>query len=403
LTRISLAIWLAGFAVRLTLVFGFHRYELFRAEPVKIAVSLAKTGAFANPYSIPTGFTAHAAPLYPIAIAPLYRFFGDSRTADFARIVFSIAIASASYALLPAVAAALGIPLTAGILAGLAGALLPAHYWPESMGEFETAWVPLFLELSLIFFTRVIGSAALLIRTAVYAGVWSGVGALLSPNVLPPLAGLGILMLWKRGAHSWRWLAVTALAAFATITPWLVRDYVRLGGWFPIRDNFGLEFYLSNNDQAIAEIERNDVSPFYKQEHPFSSVAAARELLAQGELSFEWDRMHRASEWIKANPTKFVLLTGERVRNFWFHAMLPPVPRWLLWMLNVSALVGLWMLFRRNRWAALLLGSMLVTYPAAYYLIHNGMRYEHGVYWITLLLTGSAVYEVSTIPAKPKQ
>src|SRR5258708_4919991 len=61
--RISLAIWVLAFAIRLTLVFGFERQELGRPEPVRIAVSLAKNGAFADPYEIPTGPTAHTAPL----------------------------------------------------------------------------------------------------------------------------------------------------------------------------------------------------------------------------------------------------------------------------------------------------------------------------------------------------
>src|SRR5258708_40238064 len=150
LNRMAVLIALAGIAIRLILIFEFHRYDLFRPEPVKIAVSLAKTARFADPYMIPTGFTAHAAPLYPILISPLYYFFGDNRTADFARVILSVIVAAVSYAVLPFVAQALDISASVGILAGFTGALLPAHFWPESMGQFETAFVPLFLEISVI-------------------------------------------------------------------------------------------------------------------------------------------------------------------------------------------------------------------------------------------------------------
>ncbi len=135
LNRISLVIWLAGVMVRLVLVFPLHRYELFRPEVVKIAISLAKTGNFADPFSIPTGYTAHIAPVYPLVISPLYRLLGDTSTADFARIVLSIAVAAVSYALLPFVATAIRMSASVGIVAGLTGALLPSHFWPESMGE----------------------------------------------------------------------------------------------------------------------------------------------------------------------------------------------------------------------------------------------------------------------------
>lgn len=391
MTRISLLLWFVGLVVRLTLVFGLDRYELFRPEPVKIAISLAKTRAFADPYAIPTGFTAHAAPLYPAILAPLYYFWGDSRTADFLRVILSVAVASAGYALLPWVARALRMRVEVGVLAGAVGALLPAHFWPESMGGFETAWLPLFLEISVILLARHLQSRPLTIPSALLAGIWCGIGALLSPSLVPVLLGFSLVAIW-RAPNNWRWAAVTLGAALLTIAPWLVRDYVRLSGFAFVRDNFGLELYVSNNDFAIAELELNDVSPFYQHEHPFTSAEVARELRERGELSFEHDRLQRAVGWIRSNPVRFLALTGVRVGNFWFHAMLRPFPRLLLWTLNFAALFGMILLVRENRGASMVLGSALLTYPAIYYVIQNGMRYEHAVYWITLLLAAQLAF-----------
>jgi hypothetical protein len=104
-------IFLLAAAVRLTLVFGFHHYEIGRPEPIRIAISLASKGAFADPYAIPTGPTAHTPPLYPALIAPLYAFWGDACPADFARFALNALAASAEYALLPLVASALGLGL----------------------------------------------------------------------------------------------------------------------------------------------------------------------------------------------------------------------------------------------------------------------------------------------------
>jgi hypothetical protein len=396
MTRVSLLLWSLGLAVRLTLVFGFHRYELFRPEPVKIAISLAKTGAFADPYAVPTGFTAHAAPFYPALLAPIYYFWGDSQTADFLRIILSIAVAAAGYALLPAVAAALRMRAAVGVLAGAVGALLPAHFWPESMGEFETAWVPLFLEASAILLARLLESRSFNLTSAMLAGIWCGIGALLSPSIVPVLLVFSLFAI-GRMPRAWQWGAIAMGAALITIGPWLVRNQARLGGFAFVRDNFGLELYVSNNDYAVAELELNDVSQFYQREHPFSNPEIARELRDRGELSFEHDRLQRALGWIRSNQARFLSLTGARVRNFWFHAMLRPLPRLLLWTLNLGALIGIILLSRENRWAAMVLGSALLTYPAIYYLIENGMRYEHGVYWITLLLAAQFGVETATL------
>jgi len=130
---------------------------------------------------------------------------------------------------------------------------------------------------------------------------------------------------------------------------------------------------------------------------------AAHELIEQGELSFEHERLRRALKWIQDNRRKFVSLTGRRICNFWLYEILPPLRRRRFWLaqhydllrmvlrllngaLNAAALAGLILLFRRNRWAAIVLASILLTYPLVYYLVQNGIRYQHGVYWITLLL-----------------
>jgi len=138
LRRTALALYLLAALVRLTLLFGFGRYEIARPEPVRIAVSLARNGTFADPYLIPTGPTAHAPPSYPFLIAPIYRILGDTPSADMVRLWLSVLTGSAEYALLPYASASLGMGAVVGALAGLAGAVIPLHYWPESMGEFES-------------------------------------------------------------------------------------------------------------------------------------------------------------------------------------------------------------------------------------------------------------------------
>ena len=51
--KASALIFMIAAAVRLPLIFVFHHYEIGRPEPIRIAISLARSGAFADPYALP--------------------------------------------------------------------------------------------------------------------------------------------------------------------------------------------------------------------------------------------------------------------------------------------------------------------------------------------------------------
>src|SRR5581483_7349768 len=136
----------------------------------------------------------------------------------------------------------------------------------------------------------------------VLAGVWCGAGLLLSPSVLPPLIGLAAWGIWRAKHSVFPWIAVASCATIVAVAPWMVRNYVRLGGLFLIRDNFGLELYLSNHGSAAAELELNDVTPFFQREHPITNLEMAQEVRDRGELAFEQARTTRAIQWMKLHP-----------------------------------------------------------------------------------------------------
>jgi len=392
-TKAFCVILVLAAAVRLTLIFGFHHYEIGRPEPIRIAISLAAKGSFADPYTIPTGPTAHAPPLYPALIAPLYAFWGDARRADFARFALNALAASAEYALLPLVASALGLGLWPGILAGLGGALIPLQLWPECMGDFETTWAALFLELATILFARFLRAPRLDSKCAVRWGLLWGVGLLLAPNVLSVLIGFCVIGGWKLrpGARAAaRWLAVFSATVLLVLAPWLIRNYLQLGGVFFVRDNFGLELSDSNHDGASPDAMQNIAQPYYAAEHPHFSVAAAREIQRTGELAFERRKLRQALAWIRSNPREFASLTIARARTFWF----PLVPRfrWVFWTVTAAAFAGLALLGVYSRLASVVLATVLAGYSAVYCLIQNSLRYQHPVWWIQVLLMGWTVY-----------
>lgn len=398
LGRISLAIYLLALLVRLLLLFGFHRYEIGRPETVKIAMALAASGSFADPYAVPTGPTAHSPPVYPLLISPLYAIFGDTRRADLARMIFSALVACSEYALLPYVARALGLGIRPGVLAGFAGALIPLHHWPECMGDFETAWAAVFLELSVLFFARFLKKPPVSPASAARAGGWWAFGLLLAPNVLPVLLGFAAVVAWRRGLGrpgALRWCAVFTGAMLAGIAPWLARNYVQLGGVAFVRDNFGLELYVSNNDQALADAGPNMGTSFFQTEHPHPNRAAAEQLKREGELNFERERLRRTAAWIRGNPGKFLRLTLARFRNFWFPDLRFRINQLALWAITCAGFTGLGLLLFENRLAAATLASVLATFPAVYYVLQNNLRYQHPIYWVLLLLGAYAALRIA--------
>ena len=379
--------------MRLCLIFVFHHYEIGRKESLRIAISLARHGEFADPYALPTGPTAHTAPLYPALVSALYRIWGDTQHADYARFTLNSLAASAEYALIPMVTVALGLGLGPGVLAGFGGALIPLQLWAECMGEFEATWVALFLEVATILFARWLRAPRPgWKRAAGWGALWGG-GFLLTPGLLPVLVGFGAVGLWRLRpgfVAAVRWLGVCAVTTLMVMTPWLVRNYLRLGGVFFVRDNLGLELLVSNHDGALPSLDENIHTAFFKRNHPSGSGKAARELRSLGELAFERQSLSRALDWMTKNPGALAALTLARVGTFWT----PRVARfrWAFLAAALGALASLVWLYRRSKFAAVTLATILIGYSAIYYLVQNTLRYEHPLWWIQVVLIGWAAH-----------
>jgi hypothetical protein len=170
----------------------------------------------------------------------------------------------------------------------------------------------------------------------------------------------------------------------------LVRNSSRLGGLCFVRDNMGLELFVSNQDGASAVAEENYGKPYWTTAHPHSSVAAAMELRRLGELAFERQKLHQALDWIRNHPGRFVSLTIRHMFRFWF----PAVPRytWAFWTVTILAGIGWLLLLAHARQAAIVLGVVLAGYSAFFSLIQNTLRYQHPIWWVLVLLASWTVY-----------
>ncbi|MBI4893823.1 MAG: hypothetical protein HY821_24620 [Acidobacteria bacterium] len=405
-SQLAAALFFLAAAVRLTLIFGMGKAEVGRPEPVKIAITLARTGSFADPYALPTGKTAHSPPIYPAIIALPYAIWGDSLDADRARFVLSALAGSAEYALLPFVSAALGMGLLPGVVAGAAGALIPLHHWQECQGEFEVAWVAIFLEVSVILFCRWLARRKLTSGSAVRSGAWWGAGLLLAPNLAPVLAGFAVVAggrLRPGKGHAIRWIALFTAAATLVLLPWSLRNYALFGNAFFVRNNLGLELYVSNHDDAVPEMNLNTATPFFQSRHPHASQEAARVVQRVGETAFERQRLRLALDWIRNNPVRFTQLTLLRFRNFWFPGALPRPNMAALWLLTLAAAGGFVGLCRQNGFAAAVLAAILGPFPVIYYCVQNDLRYQHPIYWALLLLASSLALRLTGMDVQDAQ
>jgi len=393
LTGPFILIFLLAFAVRAVLLAlwtsnhdGFYRLG---GEMGRVALSLLRTGQFADPYMIPTGPTAHPPPFWPALLALIYGSFGMTATAGYAAALVGICSYSALYALLPSVGHRLGLGRRAGVVAGAAGALLPLQGLAEATGVGLTAHMSLaFAALTLAFRRR--WSAG---RRSAAGSLLLGVGCGAAFHLLPPLllVVLGCVTFeiwWKRDRRTWLLCACVLAGAALTCAPWTWRNYKALHELFFIRSNFGLELRIANHAGADANIEVTyEHEPVFR--HPSVSLAEARQVGDLGEAEYMRRARNEALEWISGHPAEFLRLTLMRVLHFWCGPLRYPWLAAIFTTLTVLALLALRRILptlAAPGRAALVVP--LAAFPLVYYVVSYVPHYPAPLSWMLLLLAG---------------
>ncbi len=177
------------------------------------------------------------------------------------------------------------------------------------------------------------------------------------------------------------------------VAPWLIRNYLVFHRVIPVRDNFGLELAVSNNDCARFGIQRNFETGCFQKEHPNANLDEAKKVLALGEPKYNDARMREALRWIVGNPARFAKLSAMRFVVFWFPTETTSffVPgrvleRFTIYVMTLLSLPALFMLHRRNRQSAAVCISCLGLLPLVYYLVQYEYRYRYPILWVTFLL-----------------
>jgi len=366
---------LLQFPLRITAAQFGQQLELFA-----VATNLATSGQFRDPFGVPTGPTAHVAPVYTVILAVAIKLFLDPVTVTLAMIVLNAVLFGWAASLLPALSRFVYGQTAPGVVGG---ALLAASSW--MMPQWEAALS------SLLFLTAAL---AMLRSGPVRAGLWSGICLLTNPASLLALAVVALSRSWigSVGAGSLRgrrFAIPVAGLALAICAPWILRNWIELGSPFFIRDNLGLELFISNQDRASAELVTN--WPLWHV-HPSQNSEEVKLVATMREGPYNRLRFRSAFDWIQNHSGQFVTLTALRVWYYWFPSPRQGWPAYLYWIISAFGMWGIWT-SRHNRWAFSLAMTAFV-YSLTFSLIAVDVRYRFPSLWISALLAGSGVMDV---------
>jgi hypothetical protein len=244
----------------------------------------------------------------------------------------------------------------------------------------------------------------------VVAGLLWGLLILICPVAILALAAWLVLLHRGRLLSHARKLVLLVIP-LVVIAPWVVRNYESFHKFVFVRDNLGLELEVSNNPCATFSFELNRISGCYSEHHPNESLDQAMAVRDLGELAYNKQRMALAKAWIRENPRAFLKLTAQRSIAFWLPTALQaeqsaitnvehtyehysPLRDVVVSLASLAALVGLVLLWKRNRAAAIVLSTWLLTFPLVYYLTQYGERARIPIMWAILLSAGYAATEL---------
>jgi len=345
-------------------------------EILNVAKTLAETGTFGNPYGVlPTGPTAHCAPLFPMFLAALIKLLGYSGKFVIAANLCALVMYGMQAALMPYVSVLFFGRPAPGIWAAAMTIVLPLFFF---LPQFDIAYDAAGLMLFCLYTARPQTRGR-----ALGTGVFLGVLALLNPANLS-VAGLWLVFIaWRQ----WRLIPWAALGAIAVVSPWTIRNYIQFHQFVSVRDNLGVELYIANNDMAAASFVDN--LPSFWVHHPAASADEARAVISMGEAAYSDSRRTRAIEWIRTHPGRFFELAGARAWMFWFSEPRDSMPhRWSIIGVTLASFVGLALLLIRRHPVAIFIAACWLVYPLIYYCVQHDVRYREPILWLTLLPAG---------------
>lgn len=366
------SIFAVGLAVRLVAVAYLAKFYPDRLswginEAGAIARWVVVNHSFSTPYHDAFGPTAWLGPVYPAIVATAFLVFGVQTYASaLAILVFNAFCSAATGTVVYKIGKECGGE-KAGWCAGWMWALSPPIAILPWI-QWDTCLSALFLSVAILLTVR--SKFAKRTDWIVYGGIW-GLAALVNPALLAPLPLLAMSL-----AKQWKRLGIAVLVAISVIAPWTARNYLVFHRVIPIRSNGLAEVYFANGGIAA---------------HP---LGHSMEYQSMGEVAFTAEVNRRAIEYIRVNPGVFFRDCIVRAQLFWIG---PPTFEPLSLFMEVGALVGAILLFRKSRLLALQLLAAPAAYPLIFYACLPISRYRHPIDPVLYALAGVAIARVPSM------
>lgn len=372
-------------------------YDLTRrveygAEAMRVTRSLLHERAFADPFgALRTGPTAHVAPGFPFLLFLILNSLGEGRNGWLVLRVLPVLALGLQLALLPWVARLIGYSPQVGFLASIFGLLSKPD--SEPLWEAHLAGLLSLVLISIACRFQLNERRALV---AVATGMLAGVAFQFQPVLaLPYFCWIMFLLLKKRLTN----LFVVGVLPLIMCVPWSVRNYREIGTP-AMRDNLGLELYVSFNDCAPYGIEESLNRLCHGTFHPNSSIEEAEAVRRLGELRYNHNRLHAAFVWVSAHPKAAGVLIAKRFWFFWFPSneglggyRRERARSLFLHIFTLTSVLGLYLSWKRRVLCLELLSVFLALFPVIYYLVEFDARYRYPILWITWILAASAILE----------
>jgi hypothetical protein len=200
---------------------------------------------------------------------------------------------------------------------------------------------------------------------------------------------------------------VMGLAAGLVVAPWTVRNYYALGGFVPLRSNFGLELAIGNNPRANGKGFFTTWDDPTGSIHPMSNPAELARLQSMGELAYMRDKQRSTLHWMADHPAETLKLTTLRFRLYWF----PTVDSWsskssargfksmVFSFIGAAALLNLAYLAVTKHPRSWLLAAAVIGPSLIYMATHVDPRYRYPTFGLCTLLAFDLVASARCIIA----
>jgi len=398
---------LIALAVRLAVVpFLYHDWmDPFVLEHWafgRIARSIASGHGFGSPFA-DTGLSALLPPVYSYLLAGIFKIFGIETKASVLAALSLNSLFSALTCVPVFLLARQAFGPRVAKWAGWGWAFSPYGVYYGADWAWSTCLVALELCWLFLFAWRLENSSRR--RDWALFGVLCGISALTEPVVMSVLPLLGIWTLYRRYrlARPWKTqMIAVAFAGLATLSPWLVRNYMLFHRFIPVRSGYGLELYIGNNGHSEHWVNR--------ALHPNHSDAELSEYERVGEMAYMDHKLQQAKDYIRSHPAWFVWMTFRRVVYMWTgywsfdraYLKEEPLDPPNIFVNTTMTILGLWGLRRvwqRDAALGVRFAIVLLFFPLTYYISHPETYYFRPVDPLIVVLAAVAVAGGSREPA----